>query len=146
MEYTLRAADNNDIEFLIALRDTTLKGYLSDMGAGTDRKSYVERVLLHYDAAQIVEVNGQRAGLFKAIYRAEKNEWYVVQIQIHPDFQNGKIGSRLLKGLIEKAKLQGANVALGVLKTNPAQKLYKRLGFKVVGENEWEYEMLLTHD
>ncbi|MDG3088210.1 N-acetyltransferase [Vibrio hannami] len=115
--------------------------YLKDAGWPTDPNAIHERVMLDFNYAHIVEVGGVSAGLFKFKYLEELNQWYVVQIQIHSDFQGRKIGSRLLLELIAKAKENGASVALGVLKTNPAQNLYYRLGFEKVGETDAEYNL-----
>lgn len=116
MDFSLRKAGTDDIEFLVSLRDITMKEHLSAMAMPTTREAYLERVMNNFADAQIVEVEGQRAGLFKSTYLADRNLWYVVQIQIHPDYQNGHIGRRLLNQLIDKARKQGASVGLSVLK------------------------------
>lgn len=64
------------------------------------------------------------------------------EFQIHPDFQNLGIGTRLLSNLIEQCLSDGKELRLRVLKLNPVLSLYKRLGFKVVGENEYQYWMV----
>lgn len=143
MDFSLRKAGADDIEFLVSLREITMKEHLSAMAMPTTREAYLERVMNNFADAQIVEVGGQRAGLFKSTYLADRNQWYVVQIQVHPDYQNGHIGRRLLSQLIDKARKQGASVGLSVLKKNPAQHLYYRLGFEQVGETAVEYELEL---
>ncbi len=40
--------------------------------------------------------------------------------------------------IIQDAQAAHADVALSVLKANPALRLYERLGFRVVGEDEYE--------
>ncbi|MFM2483293.1 GNAT family N-acetyltransferase [Celerinatantimonas sp. YJH-8] len=141
MEITLRPALESDIEFLMDLRRTTLHRYIDEIGMPNSQEAYRERVLYKFDCAQIVEVNGSPAGLFKVEYHADQHQWYVIQIQIAADYQNLKIGSQLIHSLQEKARLDGASVGLGVIKTNPAQRLYARLGFKQVGESKFEYEL-----
>lgn len=141
MQFTLRKATEADIDFLLQLRDLTMRQYLEEMGAPTSAEEFVARVQYHFDDAKIIEINGKSAGLFKASFLPEQNQWYLVQIQIHPDYQGQNIGGTLIKQLIEKANTQGASVALSVLKTNPAKGLYDRLGFVQVGETEFEYEM-----
>jgi len=42
---------------------------------------------------------------------------------------------------MKRAASLGKNVELTVLKDNPAQFLYERLGFKRTGEDEFEYHM-----
>ncbi|EGR1275243.1 histone acetyltransferase [Vibrio parahaemolyticus] len=141
MEYSLRQAVDSDIDFLLNLRDITMGKYLKDCGMPRTKDAYLSRVLYEFEHAKIIEVEGSSAGLFKAKFNEGSNEWYLVQIQIHPNYQNQKIASSLISRLIDKANLTGSSVGLSVLKTNPAKHLYSRLGFVPVGENELEYLM-----
>lgn len=141
MEISLRKATQADVDFLLKLRDITMRKYLEAANMPTDHQSYLTRILLHFEDAQIILANGHSAGLFKSRYLSELNQWYLFQIQVHSDFQNQSIGSTLIKSLIDKAKRDQANVGLSVIKSNPARHLYARLGFEQTGENEFEYEM-----
>ncbi|MBY8038435.1 GNAT family N-acetyltransferase [Vibrio fluvialis] len=142
MDFSLRQATPNDMEFLLTLRDVTMRHYLEQVGAPTSREAFLQRIHYHFDDAKIVLIDDQLAGLFKATFLPDRNQWYLVQIQVHPDFQNARIGSRLIAALIEQAKTEGASVGLSVLKSNPAQHLYARLGFQCTGESEFEYDMV----
>ena len=50
---------------------------------------------------------------------------------IHPDYQNKGIGSAVIKDYIKLAKKDNKKIIIKTYKDNPAQNLYKRLGFKV---------------
>ncbi|TOH27563.1 N-acetyltransferase [Vibrio parahaemolyticus] len=80
----------------------------------------------------MVELDGKPIGLFKATYTEELNYWYLVQIQISPEFQGLKIGSKLILDLIAKAGATKSKVGLSVIETNPAKQLYLKLGFEIV--------------
>lgn len=144
MDFALRKATATDIPYLLELRDITMRRYLEETGSPTSQKAYLERIMLHFEDANIIEVDGHSAGLFKATFLPKTQQWFVVQIQVHPDYQNHHIGSRLLRDLINRAKQEQVAVTLGVLKSNPARSLYERLGFRAVAETEFEYEMLLA--
>lgn len=141
MEFSLRKAVKSDLGFLTELRELTMRKYLEEVGMPTTSEAYLNRILYEFEHAQIVTVNEAPAGLFKFKFNEQANEWYLIQIQIHPAYQNHKIASRLISALIEKADLTGSGVGLSVIKTNPAQHLYSRLGFVQVGENKFEYLM-----
>ncbi len=141
MEYSLRKAVDSDIDFLLNLRHITMGKYLKACGMPTTKEAYLNRIDYEFEQAKIIEVEGASMGLFKAKFNERSKQWYLVQIQIHPDYQNQKIASSLISGLIDKANASGSTVGLSVLKTNPAQHLYSRLGFVNVGENEFEYLM-----
>lgn len=64
-----------------------------------------------------------------------------MQIQISPEHQGLKIGSKLITDLIGKAGLTNSKVGLSVIKTNPAKQLYLQLGFKVVESSGVEHLM-----
>jgi len=141
VEYSLRQAVDSDVDFLLNLRDITMGKYLKDCGMPRTKDAYLSRILYEFEHAKIIEVEDSSAGLFKAKFNEGSNEWYLVQIQIHPNYQNKKIASSLISMLIDKANLTGSTVGLSVLKTNPAKHLYSKLGFVTVGENELEYLM-----
>lgn len=142
MDISLRSATLQDIDFLVELRAQTMGPHIAAMGLPTSKEDYLERVNYRFDCAQIIMVDNHPAGLFKTCFLADKNQWFLVQVQVHPDFQNRKIGYTVVSQLLEQATQDHADVYLTVFKSNPAQRLYRRLGFKQVGETEHEFEML----
>ncbi|GAB6260701.1 GNAT family N-acetyltransferase [Photobacterium sp. CCB-ST2H9] len=138
----LRKAGEQDMPFLLLLRELTMTRYLEKAGEPTDQASFLSRIQYQFDAAQIIEVNGQDAGLFKAFHQPEQRQWYLSQIQIHPQFQNLSIGKKLIGDLITRAFANHESVALSVLKGNPAKRLYEKLGFRCISESETEFNMV----
>jgi ribosomal protein S18 acetylase RimI-like enzyme len=51
------------------------------------------------------------------------------------------IGTEVVKALIEEATRAGRAMTLGVVKTNPALRLYERLGFRTTHEDERKFYM-----
>ncbi|WP_159737592.1 GNAT family N-acetyltransferase [Vibrio atypicus] len=143
MNIALRQAVESDIDFLVELRNSTMRDYLEEIGMPISLEDYLDRIQYRFDCAQIVTLDDVPIGLFKAEFQPENNLWYLIQIQIHPGYQNAKIGTHLIHSLIEKAKQSSASVGLSVIKTNPAYKLYQSLGFEKIGENQYEYELEL---
>jgi ribosomal protein S18 acetylase RimI-like enzyme len=47
----------------------------------------------------------------------------------------------VLQGLLEQWRPSRKPIALGVLKNNPARRLYERFGFSIVGENDYKVFM-----
>lgn len=141
MHVDLIPATESDIDFLLQLRWLTMGKYLTDIGASTDAESLMRRVRYGFEHAHIVEVDGQPAGLFKYCFMPQEQHWYLMQIQIHPDFQNRGLGKQLIEKLLAQASTQHQPVVLSVLKNNPARHLYHRLGFRVTDQNEREFIM-----
>ena len=143
MDISLRYADEADLNFLLALRDKTMRQYLTEVGMPTSIEEYEKRIRFEFAHAQIIERDGHPIGLFKATYDQERNYWYLVQIQVEPEYQGLQIGSKLIRNLIAKAQESQATIGLHVIETNPARHLYSKLGFKVVDTSGVEHRMEL---
>ncbi|MFN8439961.1 MAG: GNAT family N-acetyltransferase [Caldilineaceae bacterium] len=59
-----------------------------------------------------------------------------------PEYRGKGIGTRLLEHLFEAAKAHYSAISLSVWPANPAYRLYQRLGFVVVKENEHDVVMV----
>lgn len=81
---------------------------------------------------RMILVNGQPAGRILVLRGAK---YYVlVDIALLPEYRNSGVGTQLLRELIADAERNSIPVRLQVLKTNPAYRLYERLGFVKTGE------------
>ena len=72
-----------------------------------------------------------------------QREIIIVDITLSPERRNAGIGSNLLKTLIAEAAAANKTVRLHVLLTNPAARLYERLGFVRVSDDGVYAEMKL---
>jgi ribosomal protein S18 acetylase RimI-like enzyme len=66
---------------------------------------------------------------------------FLGQLYLEKRFQRQGIGSRVMRLLIEEAASSEKAVALAVVKINPAQRLYRRLGFHVTHEDRHKLYM-----
>jgi ribosomal protein S18 acetylase RimI-like enzyme len=66
---------------------------------------------------------------------------YLEQIFIDAAFQRRGVGTDVIVGLIDKASRAGRPVTLGVVKTNPARRLYERLGFRITHQDDRKFYM-----
>ncbi|MES3023763.1 MAG: GNAT family N-acetyltransferase [Pseudomonadota bacterium] len=138
-ELRQRPATEADIPFLLALRRETMDGYLAQIGADISDAAHRTRLLHAYECAAVLLDGAQPVGLLKV--RRLPEEWEIVQIQLSAACQGRGVGRSVIAALIADASAAGASVKLGVLKVNPAKKLYERLGFTVFGEDAEEYFM-----
>ena len=65
----------------------------------------------------------------------------LAQIHVEPPYRSRGIGMELIKDLLHDARTKTKPVSLSVVKHNPAQTLYERLGFRVIGEDETKLHM-----
>jgi GNAT superfamily N-acetyltransferase len=78
----------------------------------------------------VILVDGEPAGRLYVDIRPE--EIWVVDISLLPAYRRRGVGTNLLEGLQSEAAASGRSLALHVERFNPAQRLYLRLGFKLV--------------
>ena len=137
--FSLRAAQEGDVPFLLRLREVAMDPHHRAAGVFQTPAEMEERVRSHWDEAQVIEVDGRPAGLWKLWRR--QDAWWILQVQLMPEHQGRGIGAVLIRRLQAQARAAGIPLKLKVLKTNPAQRLYERLGFAIVGDDEHGYEM-----
>lgn len=67
-----------------------------------------------------------------------------IAIAVFEEYRNLGIGTRLMQQMIALMKEKGfQQVSLSITKGNPAIRLYERLGFNMIDENEEDFIMLL---
>ena len=138
--FVLRAAQERDVPFLLRLREIAMDPHHRAAGVYQTPPEMEERVRSHWEEAQVIEVDGRPTGLWKLWRREEA--WWILQVQLMPEHQRRGIGGALIRGLQAEAREAGMPLKLMVLKANPALRLYERLGFVVVGDDDHGYEML----
>jgi len=140
-ELLYRKAIETDIEYLLWLRRETMEEHLTNSGIVTNEDDQLLRINYLFDQAKIVILSNENIGLLKL--DENENRIEIVQIQIDPKFQKKGIGKQIIEAVIKDAKIKNKEVFLSVLKVNPAKELYLRMGFKIIGEDDSSFMMLL---
>jgi ribosomal protein S18 acetylase RimI-like enzyme len=83
---------------------------------------------------QVIEIDGLPAGLLEVDDRFAPVQ--VQNIELAAAYQGQGIGTAVVTAILERAADRNVEVHLQVLKVNPAQRLYRRLGFVERGETE----------
>jgi ribosomal protein S18 acetylase RimI-like enzyme len=65
----------------------------------------------------------------------ENNALFHGQLFVDSALRRQNIGTEVVKGLIEESAAASQALTLGVAKTNPALRLYERLGFRTAHED-----------
>ena len=136
-EVSFRPITSDDFDFLWLLHNVALKEYVEKTW-GWDEKRQRELFAEDFNTnnGRIIVVNDTDAGYLWAIEK--ETETLLVSIRLLPEFQNRGIGTKVIEDVLVKSNKP---VRLQVLKINPAQNLYKRLGFETVGETETHFLM-----
>lgn len=92
--------------------------------------------------AEIVEAEGMRRVIGAAVVWMVLDEAHIATIAVHPDYRQRGIARQLMVELLKESYRHGAELAtLEVRQHNlPAQKLYRRFRFEVVGHRPHYYQ------
>ncbi|MDA3790065.1 MAG: GNAT family N-acetyltransferase [Desulfobacula sp.] len=138
MEFNLRNATNDDIEFIFQVRVQTMKkDFDNTFGWQEDEQRNRAADEIHH--TQIIIMDQKDIGVIKLIPRID--ELHLHQMQILPEHQGKGIGTELIRKALERAVKQDIQVTLLVLKGAAANRMYDRLGFFVTDEYENNYRM-----
>ena len=99
------------------------------------------------DMGLIAEVDGKAAG---AVWVRVMNDYGHIDdmtpsfaISLYKEYRGFGIGTALMKAMVRLLKRRGyTRGSLAVQKANYAVNMYKKVGFRIVGENQEEYIML----
>lgn len=139
-----RKADKQDIYFLLTLRRRTMDVYLAKANIATTKQYHLDRIEEFYADSNIIVCDDQAIGLIKLALL--ENSVHIRQFQILPEFQNRGIGQKVLAMIKRKANNLALPITLNVLLDNPAKRLYLRMGYQLVTENDLESKLISPFD
>jgi ribosomal protein S18 acetylase RimI-like enzyme len=130
----LRPARPDDFEFCADLYFAGMDEIVRKLSL--DRASQVAGFKKRWDVSQvrIITLDGTDIGW---VQTANKDDaLFLAQLFVDGAFQRRGIGSEVVEHLIGEATQVGQAMTLGVVKTNPALRLYQRLGFRITHEDD----------
>lgn len=136
MSFALRAATEADRELLFHLIRVALGPHIERVfGPWREEEQRARFTALTEPAAhQIVEVDGRSVACLNV--RHSPDEVRLNRVFLLPEMQRRGLGTQLVEHVLRSADAAQLPVRLRVLRGNPAQRLYERLGFRCTGETE----------
>jgi GNAT superfamily N-acetyltransferase len=137
VKIALRSARPVDYGFARQLYATTMRD-LTEQAFGWDEYRQDLSFAGQYvqSEVRIITLNDRDVGWLQTrVVGATLN---LFQFYIAPAWQNQGIGSLVLKRVLAQAERRGWNVALSVMKENPARRLYERHGFRATHEDRYK--------
>ena len=138
----LRPAAEADIEFAFSVLRASMRSYVEATWGSWDEPWQYQRFRESFVpvAHQIIEESGRPVGCLSV--EEHRDHAVLARLFLLPEAQGYGIGTRLTQTVCESAHRRGLPVVLSVLKVNSAaRRLYERLGFTVVSENETHFRM-----
>ena len=153
----LRPITDEDRPFLLDLYASTRAEELAvTPWSETERRAFCDSQFAFQDASyrtsypgarfDVVEVGGAPVG--RLLVATGPREVEVLDIALVPGWRNRGLGTQLLRRLQADAAAQGRTVVLTVEPGSPAERLYRRLGFRLRTDGElhreltWEAELV----
>lgn len=117
------------------IQQPDLQVYIRNFGAEKD------------DICFVAEIDGKVVG---AVWVREMNDYGHIAdgvpsfaISLYKEYRNLGIGTKLMETMLRELKTRGyERASLAVQKANYAVKMYKKVGFAVIDENDEEYIMV----
>jgi GNAT superfamily N-acetyltransferase len=138
----LRSAQAADLAFCRRVEHETMRWIIDDL-FGWDEAQQVENFARAWRAEEVRIITvGTAAGRRDAGWlqtAPDDDAIFVKSIYLDQPFQRQGIGTRVMRIVIDEAQRQSKAVALVVFKINPARRLYGRLGFYVMEDDEYKF-------
>ena len=136
-QFTFRKATEGDFHRLLDIRNQVMKEYVVQV-RGWDEAREEARFRGNFDAdnTQVIMSNDRVAGFLGV--RDKNDHLYIAQVYILPEYQGRGTGTALIREVLRR----GLPVELWVMTSNTgALRLYERLGFRVMEEDDDHYLM-----
>jgi ribosomal protein S18 acetylase RimI-like enzyme len=142
----LRPETEADVPFLRRLYISTRWEELAPLGDWTEQQKidFLEsqfafqrqHYLTYYANAafDIIEANGVPMG--RLYLDRQAKTLLIVDLALLPEWRNRGIGTALIEAVFAEARQCGKQASISVEKFNPAQRLYRRLGFREYAEDQ----------
>ena len=137
---TARPCQGEDYEFVYDLKKQCYHDYVAAIW-GWEEEKQRELFAAYWEKAApglfILLLDGVPVGFLDGEVQGERYE--LGNLCLLPEQRGKGLGSKVLKDLLDK--VPGGRVGLQVFKSNPARRLYERLGFQTTGETDHHYQM-----
>ena len=139
MQPALRPGRPEDFDYCARLYFEGMDNIIKELNLNMDAQVAAFRQRWDVGQVRIITLDGTDIGWLQSF--VQDNALFVGQLFVDGALRRRGIGTEVVKGLIEEAARAGRAVTLGVVKTNPALRLYERLGFRTTHEDERKFYM-----
>lgn len=132
-DITFRPATPADFDYCATLYVAAMAATIRELGLDIDRHIADFRDRWSAAETRIITRDGADIGWLQAA--AEGDAIFLKQLFVDAPLRNLGIGTEVMHRLIDEATRADRAMTLGVVKTNPALRLYQQLGFAITHED-----------
>lgn len=137
MIYRLRECKFDDLDFILKLKEFGMKWYIEKIygwDINVQKQKTLKELHNNLNNMKIIMVDGNDVGVTTFI---ETDSYFQVGLLIIlPEYQNKGIASLIIREYIQIANNKKKRIIIKTYKDNPAQNLYKRLGFNIYNTDD----------
>jgi ribosomal protein S18 acetylase RimI-like enzyme len=140
---SLRAARGGDEPFLFTLHRAAMRDYVDAVWGWDEawQRDHFAQTYAPRRHAVIVRAGRDPPDIGRIGLTRHWRKLFLRDIELIAAERNRGIGTAILGALLARAQAEGRAVELLVLKHNPAQRLYARVGFRIVGDDGARFTM-----
>jgi ribosomal protein S18 acetylase RimI-like enzyme len=139
MRTVLRPARPEDFEYCAATYFAEMEKTIEELNL--DRAAHAAGFPERWKATQVQIITLDDADIGWLQSTTSEDALFLGQFFVESAFQRQGFGIEVMKHLIDEASRANRAVTLGVVKTNPALRLYRRLGFRVTHDDDRKFYM-----
>lgn len=130
-QYALRGATPEDFPFAQSIYIDSMRPLMQKLARWdeAERRAALRRSFKAADS-NIIILDGRDIGWMQVTER--DTDYNLAQLQLLDGYCGRGIGTRLIRGLLDRAAREDRTVSLSVVRVNRAIGLYQRLGFRIV--------------
>jgi len=139
MQITLRSARTQDYDYCASLYFAGMERIIRELNLDRVAQAAGFRQQWELTQIRIITLDGADIGWLQSTTQGDA--LFLAQLFVDGSFQRRGIGTEVMNRLIAEAMRTRQAVTLGVVKTNPALRLYQRLGFRITHEDDRKFYM-----
>jgi GNAT superfamily N-acetyltransferase len=139
MRIAVRPARVEDFDFCSDLYFSEMGRTIRELNLDVGKQAANLRQRWDLQQVRIITLAGDDIGWVQSMI--EGDALFLGQLFVAPAHQGHGIGTTIVRRLIEEAACERRAVTLGVVKTSPALRLYRRLGFRTTREDDRKFYM-----
>lgn len=139
MQITLRKACPEDFDYCASLYFAGMEKTIRDLNLSMSAQVANFRQRWEATQVRIITLDEASVGWLQSMQAG--GALFLAQLFVDTASQRRGIGSEVMRHLIQEATAASQPVTLGVVKANPARRLYERLGFRITHQDERKFYM-----